>query len=134
MSPTHPSGTKTILLVEKEPLVLKFVRTLLEKGGFTVLSASTAEQAMRIEAGFSGIIHLLIVAMTMGATSGADLARKLRQRRPELQVILMSSYSDGQMLATNNGWRFLEKPFSATALIDRVKAQPGPMPDRRGRQ
>ena len=122
MIATLAPATKTILLVEQDPSVLKFIRTLLEKEGFPVLSATTAKQALRIEAEFSGTIHLLIVAMTLGAASGADLARKLRQRRPELQVILTSSYQDGQMLAANNGWRFLAKPFSAAALLDGVKA------------
>jgi DNA-binding response OmpR family regulator len=125
MIATHAPATKTILLVEQDPLVVTFIRTLLEKAGFAVLSATTAEQALRIEADFSGTIHLLLVALTMPATSGADLAQKLLQRRPELQVILMSSYPDGQMLAAKNGWRFLAKPFSATALLDGVKPQPG---------
>jgi len=115
-------STRTILLVEDEPLLLKFVRQLLEKAHFTVISATGAEDAMRTEAGFSGKIHLLLVCLTMPTMSGADLAKKLVGRRPGLPVMVMSGYPDGDMLATNNGWHFISKPFEVTVLLDRITA------------
>jgi two-component system, cell cycle sensor histidine kinase and response regulator CckA len=114
--------TKTILLVENDPLLLKCLRFLLEKGGFTVLSAGSAEQAMRTEAEFSGKIHLLLVSVTMPIMSGAEIATKLEGRRPGLPIMLMSGYPDGGILAANNGWHFISKPFGATAILKRIRA------------
>jgi DNA-binding response OmpR family regulator len=41
-----------ILLVESEPQLLKFVRTILARSGFQVLAANNAEDAMRLAQGF----------------------------------------------------------------------------------
>jgi two-component system cell cycle sensor histidine kinase/response regulator CckA len=127
MSRSLPFETKTILLVEDESLVLKFVRAVLEKNGFRVIAASSPQQAIRTEAGFTGPIHLLLTSLTMPGTSGAELAKRLQERRPELLVMLMSSYPDGQMLAASNGWRFIAKPFKAADLLQEITAVPATM-------
>ena len=46
----------------------------------------------------------------------------LKERRPEMRVMLMSGYPDGEMLFLNYGWHFIEKPFLAVELVERVNS------------
>jgi two-component system, NtrC family, response regulator GlrR len=122
MSPKLKPLSKTILVVEGEPLLLKFLSLTLTKSGFTVLSAASEDEAIRTEAGYLGKIHLLLISMTMPTGCGIDLAKKLGRRRPGLPILLMSGYQDGATVAANNGWRFISKPFDRIALLDRIEA------------
>jgi DNA-binding NtrC family response regulator len=111
---------ETILVVEDNPYVMKPIVIMLELAGFRVLSASNAGEAIRIESDFTGTIHLLLSDVMMPGMSGPDLANQLQQRRPQIRVILMSGFAGGEMLVLNHGWHFIQKPFLANALLDRV--------------
>lgn len=52
--------------------------------------------------------------------SGPAVAELLKNRRPEMRVMLMSGYHDGDLLILNYGWHFIEKPFVPTALVKKV--------------
>jgi len=110
---------QTVLLVEDDPEIRTFVQHILEKGGVTVLVAADAAAALQIESQFSRPIHLLLSDVMMPGISGPELAKKLKQQRPEMRVMLMSSYSEG-MLVLNYGWYFLQKPFLSEALMGKV--------------
>jgi two-component system, cell cycle sensor histidine kinase and response regulator CckA len=112
---------QTILVVEDHPLLLKLVTEILEDAHFTVLAASSAKKAIRIEAEFSGTINLLLSDVMMPGMSGPDLAKKLKEQRPEMRIILMSAYPDGALLVLNYGWHFIQKPFMPQALVGRIK-------------
>src|ERR1700681_2121079 len=96
---------RTILVVENSALVLNTVRRILEKANFTVLPAASADEAMRLM-GSTQKIHLLLSAVMMPDMSGPDLALKLKALRPEMRVMLMSGYPNGELLVLNNGWYF----------------------------
>jgi two-component system cell cycle sensor histidine kinase/response regulator CckA len=112
---------QTILLVEDHSLLLKLVKGILEDAHFTVLAADSAKKAMRIEAEFSGTIDLLLSDVMMSGMSGPDLAKKLKEQRPKMRIILMSAYPDGALLVLNYGWHFIQKPFMPLALVGRIK-------------
>ena len=52
--------------------------------------------------------------------SGPAVAQLLKKRRPDMRVMLMSGYADGDLLLLNHGWHFIEKPFLPAALVKRV--------------
>jgi DNA-binding NtrC family response regulator len=112
---------KTILLVEDHTALLKLVKQILEEASFTVLAASNGKQAIQIEAEFPGTIDLLLSDVRMRGMSGPNLAKKLKERRPQLRVMLMSGYPGGSMLILNYGWHYIEKPFVPAALVSKVK-------------
>jgi DNA-binding response OmpR family regulator len=112
---------QTILVVEDHPLLLKLVKEILEDAHFTVLAASSAKKAIRIEAEFSGTIDLLLSDVMMPGMSGPDLAKQLKEERPKMRIILMSAYPDGALLVLNYGWHFIQKPFIPQALVGRIK-------------
>jgi two-component system, cell cycle sensor histidine kinase and response regulator CckA len=110
---------RTILVVENSSLVLNTVRRILEKADFTVLPAASADEAMRLM-GSTQKIHLLLSAVMMPDITGPDLALKLKALQPEMRVMLMSGYPNGEMLVLNNGWYFIEKPFVAVQLVAKI--------------
>ena len=112
----------TILVVDDHPVFRRLIGGILEKAGFSVLSAGNPEEAMRIEAGFAAPIDLLLSEVMMTPSLlGTKLAKALKARRPKMRVMLMSGYSGGEMLILNYGWHFIQQPFLAEALVGRVK-------------
>jgi two-component system cell cycle sensor histidine kinase/response regulator CckA len=115
-------GTReTILLVEDHSALLKLVKQILEDANFSVIPAKNAKEAIRREAEFSGTIDLLLSDVRMRGRSGPELARKLKERRPSMRVVLMSGYPGGVSLVHNSGWHYIQKPFAPAALVDKIK-------------
>jgi len=118
--PLNGETPATVLVVEDDPHILRLVQIILEEAGFEVLAASSATQAIRVESQFLRSIHLLLSDIMMPEMCGPDLAKALKQRRPEMRVMLMSGYANGAMLVLNHGWHFIQKPFVPAALIGSV--------------
>jgi DNA-binding NtrC family response regulator len=112
---------ETILLVEDHSVLLKLVKRILEDANFTVITASNAKQAIQLEAEFPGTIDLLLSDVRMRGTSGPNLAKRLKERRPQMRVVLMSGYPGGALLVLNYGWHYMEKPFLASVLVKKIK-------------
>lgn len=119
-TPPSKAILETILVVEDDTAILKLVKLILEEAGFEVLSTGSANQASLIAEGFPRAIHLLLSDVMMADVSGPELAKRLKEHRPEMRVMLMSGYADGAMLVLNYGWHFIRKPFLASALLTRV--------------
>ena len=117
------SATETILLVEGDEAFLRATHTILTGIGYFVLSACDFEQAMQISSDHPGDIHLLVTDIAMPGQDGSQLADKIRQERPGIQVIFMSGFiADSvlrQRLTQEPG--FLHKPFSSSGLIHKVR-------------
>ena len=114
------NSLETILVVEDHPVVLEAVREILERAGFFVLSACNGTKAIQVESATEGTIHLLLSDVMMPDMSGPLVAQALKKHRPEMRVMLMSGYPDGDMLFLNHGWHFIDKPFLPAALVKRV--------------
>jgi two-component system cell cycle sensor histidine kinase/response regulator CckA len=112
---------ETILLVEGRSVLLKLVKQILEDANFTVIPATNAKQAIRLEAEFPGTIDLLLSDVRMTGTSGPALAKRLKERRPQMRVVLMSGYPGGALLVLNYGWHYIEKPFVPSVLVSKIK-------------
>ncbi len=117
-------GTETILLVEDEDSVRRLARRCLDAAGYTVLQASSAEEALEIAARHPGRLDLLLTDVIMPGASGPDLARLLLVRRPDLRVLFVSGYADTAMASrgfVEPGASFLQKPFAPDALARKVR-------------
>ncbi len=105
----------TILAVDDEALVLRLVRTMLEKSGFTVVTAASGPEALELLTRTS--VDLVIADLVMPEMDGTVLAEEVTRRRPGLPVLFISGYPD--RLKPLNA-PVLAKPFSLAALVDRV--------------
>jgi DNA-binding NtrC family response regulator len=81
-----------ILLVDDEPVILLVLSRLLAAEGRELLKASSAAEARAI-AETSGPIELALLDKNLSDGTGMQLARELRARQPDLEVILMTAYA-----------------------------------------
>jgi two-component system cell cycle sensor histidine kinase/response regulator CckA len=117
-------GRETILVAEDEEMVRHLVREALERAGYKVLDAADPTEALRKAERYRGAIHLLITDVVMPKVSGRELAEQLMQRRPELKVLYISGYTDNAIISNEilrKEVAFLQKPFTPTALTDKVR-------------
>ena len=117
-------GGGTILLVDDEEQVLALGRRVLERVGFTVLTAPDAQEAIQLTNRHPGTIHLLIVDMVLPGSSGRELAAQLAIHRPAIKVIYISGTVDdaiGRHRVLAPGTEFLQKPFSLDHLVRKVR-------------
>jgi CheY-like chemotaxis protein len=118
-----PRGTGTILVVDDAPLVRGLVQRQLAKLGYTILTATDGVDALEVARAHEGPIDLMVSDVVMPRMGGPALARALRETRPDVPVLFMSGYAnDASLLQVMEeiGSGFLEKPFSVTALAERV--------------
>lgn len=119
-----PGGNETILLVEDEPEVRALTVNLLKEHGYTLLVAANGAEALYIsDEQASTPIDLLLTDVVMPLLGGKALAERLKTRRPETKVLLISGYTDEAVVAPTlpPGTAFLQKPFSPTALLAKVR-------------
>ena len=117
-------GSETLLLVEDEEQVRELARRVLERAGYTVLTARDAEAATALADRHAGHIHLLVTDMLLPKLSGRELAARLSIHRPAIKVLYISGTSEGsvaRLRMLEPGTEFLEKPFSLDRLLRTVR-------------
>ncbi len=118
------AGRETILLVEDEEGVRKFVRDMLEKHGYTVLEAESPDAALALIAEAKNHIDLLLSDVIMPHMNGPELAQRLRSALPGLKVLFMSGYTDRAIRLQDRldaESSFIQKPFTPHLLTNRIR-------------
>jgi two-component system cell cycle sensor histidine kinase/response regulator CckA len=118
------SGTETILLVDDEDMIIDVSRQLLEKLGYTVLSADGGREAIEIFKKHLNEISLVIIDMIMPDLNGGETYDELIKINPNVKVILASGYSlDGQaQKILDRGCNgFIQKPFNVKNLSKKIR-------------
>ncbi len=95
--------------------------TILTREGYAVRAAATAEEALEMEG--TQRVDLLLTDVILPGMSGPQLARAVRQRSPDTQVVFMSGYT-GALLSEEDmaGAGFLQKPFDGRTVIATIRA------------
>src|SRR5579883_130377 len=117
--------TATILLVEDEEGIRALVEKFLRKHGYEVLQASNGEQALAAVRERRGPIDLLITDMMMPQLGGRELVDRLQQFGHTLKILYISGYTDDATVYAAElppGSDFLQKPFTLSALLQKVEA------------
>jgi signal transduction histidine kinase/CheY-like chemotaxis protein len=128
--PSLPGGTETVLLVEDEPQVRTLASRVLRRRGYAVLTAADGEGALRLTStGLDGI-DLLLTDISMPGMDGRTLARRLRERSPDLAVLFMSGFADAAAGPLEGP--LLPKPFTPEVLVERVRETLDRAPGRAG--
>jgi PAS domain S-box-containing protein len=119
---TNSVAGATILVVEDEPDVRRFVVRTLEHERYTVLVAGSPGQAEALAASGERI-DLVLTDLVMPGVSGAELAKRLLVRHPQMRVLYMSGYDPGPSfgLTPEQMVGFLAKPFGPEELTARVR-------------
>lgn len=87
-------GFETILLVEDDPAVRALTKTVLEGRGYKVLEAENGAAGLAKAAAHTETIHLLLTDGIMPEMNGWELAKQLKQVRPNLRVLFFTGYAD----------------------------------------
>jgi two-component system cell cycle sensor histidine kinase/response regulator CckA len=117
----HDASRRTILVVDDEADVRSSMRRVLEKIGYNVLEAPTADSAIDLIGRTEATVDLVLTDIVMNGMSGRELALRLSIERPNVRLLLMSGYSPDTMhLKDAEIARFLRKPISIEALRERV--------------
>ncbi len=107
-----------ILLVDDEPGMLRYIRTLLEVDDYSVQTASTGEEALQqVEKGLRP--DLVLLDLLMPGIDGLQTLEQLRQLAPGLKVVMLSCVSDTRKVvqAIRLGAQdYLTKPFQKAEL------------------
>lgn len=126
--PTKPEPVRgeaeTILLVDDAGSLRGLIRRLLEDGGYTVLDSGDPAVALCIAQEHPGPIPLLITDVVLPGFSGADLAARVTQSRPETRVLYVSGFNDDSvdpLLLPGHSSAFLKKPFTQDELLRKVR-------------
>jgi two-component system, cell cycle sensor histidine kinase and response regulator CckA len=117
-------GAETILVAEDEDGVRHIVTQMLREQGYTVLPANGGAEAIRIAQAHTGPVELLVSDVVMPRMSGPELAQRLRGLRPEMRVLFVSGYTDGEIVREGElepGTDFLQKPFTREQLASKVR-------------
>lgn len=118
-----PKGEGTVLLVEDEAALRVLAAESLKRLGYTVLQAGNGLEALAVADHHSGKIDVVVTDIVMPRMGGAELAKKLSQKREGVAVIFMSGYTEAGALE-NAGIGaeaiLLNKPFSTEALARRI--------------
>jgi PAS domain S-box-containing protein len=115
-------GTETILLAEDEPGVRKYVHQALERYGYTVLDAADGREALACMETCGLPVHLLLTDCVMPEMGGAELAAVFQSRHPAIPVLCMSGYTDRPRVPSAAGAPHIQKPFTAEALVARMRS------------
>jgi CheY-like chemotaxis protein len=120
-----PKGRgETVLLVEDEALILDVGRAMLERLGYTVLTANTPGEALRQAKAHASEIQLLITDVVMPEMNGRGMAKLIRDTKPGLKCLFTSGYTANVIAhrgVLEEGVNFLQKPFSMEDLASKVR-------------
>ncbi|MGH8451298.1 ATP-binding protein [Pseudomonas sp.] len=112
-SPLRDMAMGHILIVEDNLEVGRFANQILQDLGYRTTWATDAEQALVLAGAdvmaFDGIFSDVV----MPGMTGVAMAKQLRQRRPDLPVVLTSGYSEELAENGYEGFEFIAKPYSA---------------------
>jgi PAS domain S-box-containing protein len=122
--PVRPRTGQTIMLVEDDELVRRFVHQQLLAMGYTVLEAHNGMQALAI-LDRGECVDLLFTDVVMPGMSGRELVELARAKRPALRVLYTSGYAEDAIVHDGRldaGVQLLAKPYRRDEFARRISA------------
>jgi PAS domain S-box-containing protein len=118
-------GVGTILLVDDEETVLDVTARMIERLGYTVLTASSGGEAIEHFRQNADQVSLVILDMIMPNMGGGEVFDELKRISPRVKVLLASGYSmQGQAreIMSRGCFGFIQKPFTIEDLSLKIRS------------
>ena len=125
--PSEPKAERqaaTVLVVEDEAGIRALVQKFLRRHGYDILEASNGEQALEVIGRNRDSVDLLITDMLMPNMGGRELVDRLHAQGRDLKILYISGYTDDSTVYAAElppGSAFLQKPFTLSALLEKVR-------------
>ncbi len=112
--------TERILVVDDSPTIRKVVSAILDRGGFSTVTAGDGLEALEVLS--REAVDLVLLDFVMPRMNGFQFCREIRQKKQhgDLPIVLMSAKGDkirGQFLQQTGAIDAITKPFDARGLI-----------------
>ncbi|MDH5682531.1 MAG: ATP-binding protein [Spirochaetota bacterium] len=121
----HVQGKgETIILVEDEEGLRKFLEQALKTNGYNILTASTAMEAKVIFADKKEKIDILFADVVLPDQNGVLLLEDFLIQKPQLKYLLSSGYTDQKSqwdTIQEKGYPFIHKPFNLYILLKTLR-------------
>ena len=117
-------AAKTVLLVDDEEIVIGVGKQMLEKLGFSVLTAKNGREAQEVYKNNQNDIDFVILDMILPDMGAADTYEGLRSINPAIKVLLSSGYGVDQKttaLLSRGCCGFIQKPFNMKGLSEKIE-------------
>ena len=117
-----PQGPLSVLIVDDEELVRKFVDRVLREAGYETTTASDGPEALEVAARLESF-DILVTDVMMPQMTGDELARRVRITKPGMKVLYLTGFSDRLFKEKVTLWAdeaFLDKPCSVQGLQQAV--------------
>jgi len=115
-------GSESVLIVEDEASVRKYIASVLCECGYRVEQAASGTEALPFLE--SGVFDLVITDVIMPQMSGKELYEKIKARSLPTRVLFISGYTDDALASfgvLDDELSFLEKPFSPARLTRKIR-------------
>jgi len=113
---------KTVMVVDDDPLILTTMRDGLQRAGYDVWAAASAEDALELTR--DAMPDAALIDMRMPGMSGLDLAEALLDRAP-LAIVFLSAYDDLELVreaATQGAYGYLVKPALIRHIVPAIES------------
>jgi len=118
-------GQETVLVVEDEDAVRNLISQSLQEFGYTIFSAENGTEALNLcKEKKAPSLHLLLTDVVMPDFSGVELARRIREIKPDIRTLFISGYTNDTVEnhgVLKEGAYFLQKPFTPVELARMVR-------------
>jgi two-component system, cell cycle sensor histidine kinase and response regulator CckA len=112
----------TILVADDEVGLRQALVEILRTSGYEVLEAQSATEALELARHHTAKLDILLTDVVMPGLRGTELARRVTEIHPEIQVVYMSGYAEGfPETERSPNSAVLQKPFRFATLLEQLK-------------
>lgn len=114
------SHGETVLVVEDHAALRAVTGRIFTRNGYHVITSGGGPEALTVARGYPGEIRLLVTDVVMPHMTGKEVAEKMREIKPGIEVLYMSGYARPVLASQGRldpGVALVEKPFSEAELM-----------------
>jgi two-component system cell cycle sensor histidine kinase/response regulator CckA len=115
------TGSKTVLLVEKEDHLRISVGKALRRRGFSMLSAADDHAALEVFRDRAGDIDVVVLDLPPHGASGLETLKQMRRLRNRVPVVLTGTTPESFTQGREAGVTFLRKPYRIAELLEALR-------------
>lgn len=116
----YETGERVVLLVDDDSAVREVTAGMLKDLGYRVLEAGSGGAAFEMLD--SAHVDLALLDFAMPGMNGAEVAREIRIRRPNIPILFATGYADAAIKADLSEDQILQKPFDDHQLAMKLAA------------